>query len=71
MKTKLKFRCDSVTRTVDHVNASLTVVTSGSEENASYFKYTPNGTLNLHVVNLEAGKMFEPGKEFYVEVSEA
>ncbi len=48
-------------------NITLHAVTSGSEENASFFKYTPGGTISLSVVNAETAAPFEKGKEVYVD----
>jgi tRNA U54 and U55 pseudouridine synthase Pus10 len=45
-------------------------VINGSAENETFFKYTPGGELNLAVVNIEAAKQFEVGKEYYIDISE-
>ena len=45
----------------------LSPVVSGSEENKSFYKYTPSGTIDLQIVNDEATKQFEVGKEYYVD----
>lgn len=49
----------------------MTPVTSGSKENDEFFKYTPGGTLNLSTINATAAKMFEYGKEYYIDISPA
>lgn len=49
----------------------LSPVTSGSDENASFYKYTPGGSLVLSTINQAAFDQFTVGKEYYVDVSEA
>jgi hypothetical protein len=48
--------------------AKFTAVTSGSEENKSFFASTPSGTIELATV---APDVFEPGKDYYVDFTEA
>lgn len=45
----------------------LQPVTGGSEENEKFFKYTPGGKIELHVVAPATLKMFEVGQEYYVD----
>lgn len=59
----------STTKEVAHIE--LYPVTATSAENAEFFKSTPNGKIELHVVNLDAAALFEPGKEYFVDFSEA
>jgi hypothetical protein len=49
----------------------LSAVTGGSAENESFFRYTPNATVDLQTVNEDAAKQFEVGKEYYVKFSKA
>jgi hypothetical protein len=46
-------------------------VTSGSEENKEFFKYTPGGNIKLSVLKTEALEGFDPGTEFYVVLTPA
>lgn len=69
MKTRCKFRCDSITDNGDNFNAAFSVVYNGSPENKEFFKYTPGGQLTLNVVN-NAVK-FEVDKEYYLDLTEA
>lgn len=46
----------------------LMPVTSGSEENKSFWKYTPSGKIEINVSN-ESVATFEVGKEYYVDFS--
>lgn len=48
----------------------FTAVTGGSPENESFFKWTPNASVELATVNQEAAKKFTPGKEYYVDFTE-
>lgn len=50
---------------------TLYPVNGNSEENASFFKWTPSGKIELGVLNPEAAKQFEPGKEYYVDFTPA
>lgn len=45
----------------------MSAVMSGSDENKTFFKWTPSGKIELATVNPEAGKAFELGKEYYVD----
>jgi len=71
---RAKFRVISVSD-AGHGDGSRQVtmeaVTSGSTENESFFKHTPSGHLNLGVMNEEAGKVFEFGKEYYLDFTPA
>jgi hypothetical protein len=42
-------------------------VSGNSEENKSFWKWTPSGRIELSVVNTEAAEKFEVGKEYYVD----
>lgn len=73
--TRAKFRCDAVasnktTAGVTH-NITLRPVTNGSDENKSFYQYTPAGSIELTVVTQGVADMFEPGKEYFVDFTEA
>lgn len=67
-----KFKCDNVE---DHPDCqqktiALSAVTSGSEENKSFSKYTPSGLLYLSVsYETTAVDFFVPGEEYYLNIS--
>jgi hypothetical protein len=42
-------------------------VTSGSEENKSFYKWTPGGNIILSTINPDAAVQFIPGVEYYVD----
>lgn len=48
----------------------LQPVTSGSEENKSFWKYTPSGEVRFHICNPEA-MVFEAGEEYYLDFQKA
>lgn len=52
-------------------NIGLIAVTSGSEENEQFFKYTPAGSVSLQTINESAANAFELNKEYYVTFEEA
>ena len=63
MSVRAKFKCVSVTNHVGQASVHLEPVTSGSDENKSFYKYTPSGKIELSTINPEAAKQFEPGRE--------
>ncbi|UQN10383.1 hypothetical protein [Deinococcus sp. QL22] len=74
-KTRAKFFCSSVTLHSSDPSHGKSVklhpVNSGSEENKEFWKYTPAGEITMTISNPDAAKMFEPGKEFYVDFTPA
>jgi len=43
----------------------------GTDENNTYAKFTPSGQLSLTITNPDLLGKFEPGKEYYLDFSEA
>jgi len=69
---RAKFQCDSVTnfRTSQEVN--LRAVNSKDGDNADFSKYTPSGSLNIHIsAEAPAFNAFTPGKCYYLDFMEA
>lgn len=71
---RCKFICSQVSKRLDYYkgkrflfNYEFSAVTSGSEENKQYFAYTPSGSLN---VGSFVDDLFEPGKEYYLDITE-
>lgn len=65
---RAKFVCWN--KTTDETGAShikLSAVTTGNKENEEFFKYTPSGIIEMGVVNSEAARQFEQGKEYYID----
>jgi hypothetical protein len=46
-------------------------VTTGGEENQKFYEATPSGSLELGVLNEDAAKFFELGKEYYLTFDKA
>lgn len=72
MTVRAKFKVQSVTEQEGGLKtATLHPVTSGSPENAEFFKWTPSGSIQLGTLNPAAAAQFVPGKEFYVDFEPA
>ena len=52
-------------------NVELKSVYEGSAENKEFWKWTPNGQLNLGTINPSAAEYFEVGKEYYLDLTKA
>jgi len=64
---RCKFRCVKK----DGIGLGFEVVTTGSPENESFFKWKPSGRLEFYVVNAAVAKQFELGKEYYLDITPA
>ncbi len=71
MSVRAKFKVESVLQTQNGHSVQLQPVTTGSEENKTFYKYTPGGKIELSTVNVAAAEQFVPGKEFYVDFTPA
>lgn len=71
MNVRAKFRVESIETSVSGSTIKMQPVTSGSEENKQFFKWTPSGSLNMGVVNPEVAAAFVPGAEFYIDFTPA
>lgn len=49
----------------------LTPVTDGSDEDKRFYASTPTGSIELGVLNKEAGDRFELGATYYVDFTKA
>jgi len=67
--TRAKFVCQSVTDHGDTKSVVLMPVTGGTDENKSFWKYTPSGKIEMSVMNPDV--KFEPKKSYYVDFTEA
>lgn len=73
---RCKFKCDSVEKSVQWdknaaemlFTAKMTAVYNNSPENADFWKWTPTGSFQVSCVKYDR---FEPGKEYYLDISEA
>jgi len=74
MSTRCKFTCIEVTKRKHwdpnksefHYDAKFSAVTSGSDENQEFYAATPSGTLTVQTYLPD---MFEPGKDYYLDIS--
>ena len=72
MDVRCKFKCVKKSIMEGNVGSvEMAPVTSGSEENQKFFKWTPWGKLEFGSINEEAMKQFEPGKEYFIDISPA
>lgn len=71
MSVRAKFKVDSVTNNEHGGSVKLSPVTSGSEENEKFFKWTPWGAIEIGTVNADALQQFKPGAEFFVDFTAA
>lgn len=72
MTVRAKFKVRSVVEYEGgNKEAQLEAVTTGSAENAEFFKWTPSASIKLSTLNPTAAAYFVPGKEFYVDFTEA
>ena len=77
IRVRAKFRLNSYETQLDYRtkeelrSLKLSVVTDGSPENKEFFKYTPNGHIEIGVLNPSAWKQFELDKEYYVDFTPA
>lgn len=67
MSVRAKFKCTSITHGEDSSSVVLSPVTNGSEENKTFYKWTPGGSIGLNILSKETAENFEPGKEYYVD----
>jgi hypothetical protein len=67
-----KFKVGSVTDFGNNNHdVAMSPVTSGSEENKSFSKWTPSGKIEMHITNPECIGFFQAGEEYYVEFRKA
>lgn len=66
---RCKFKCTSKIQHEAGYEIHMAPVTGGSTENEKFFKWTPSGGLNFGTINEDAAKQFEPGKEYYIDIT--
>lgn len=72
MSVRAKFRVTKVEHSEGDAHvAHLSPVTTGSDENKAFYKWTPGGSITLSTINAEAAAQFVPGKEMYVDFTQA
>jgi hypothetical protein len=73
-QVRAKFVCDGIQDNPECESKSISFspVTTGSEENKSFSKYTPSGSVHLNIsYETEASNFFEGGKEYYLDFTAA
>lgn len=69
---RAKFVVDSITQHRGGKSVVLVPVTSGSDENKSFWKYTPSGKLEMFMnEGVEAADAFAVGQEYYLDFTQA
>lgn len=68
---RAKFICRAVVKTESGHDITLEPVTCGSQENETFYRYTPWGQIRLGTVSDDAAKQFVVGEEFYVDFTPA
>ncbi len=68
---RAKFKVEQVTHCEHGGEVQLQAVTTGSDENKTFWKYTPSGIIKMHIDNASALEVFKPGQEHYVDFSPA
>jgi len=64
---RAKFKCIEKNQNEGGFSLKFQPVTSGSEENDRFFKFTPWGDFTMGTINGDAAKQFEVGKEYYLD----
>lgn len=71
-KVRCKFVCENVTNYEHSKTAKLRAVSGNDGENKDFTQYTPSGNIDVSFTNdAAAAELFEPGKSFYVDFTEA
>jgi len=70
MSVRCKFKVDSVTKTATNgATVAMSPVSTGSDENKKFFKWTPSGELKFQTINDEAADQLVPGAEYYIDIT--
>ena len=64
---RAKFKVDSVKQFEQRGEVELSAVTTSSEENEGFWKYTPSGTIKMQIDNEEAMDCCKPGQEYFFD----
>lgn len=72
-KVRAKFRCHFIQKSDDDSSRTIHMspVTSDTEENKAWSKYTAGGLLQMHISNPGAFEQFEQGKEYFIDIQPA
>lgn len=71
-KVRAKFVVEKISKTRHGGHEiQLVPVTGDTEENKTFWKWTPAGKIEFYCINDEAVKQFEVGKEYYIDFTPA
>jgi hypothetical protein len=69
---RAKFVVDMISKTrYGSHEIVMSPVTATTEENKSFWQYTPSGSIKFNCVNTNAVEQFEVGKEYYIDFTPA
>ena len=71
MSIRAKFMVVEKIETTAGYTVKLSAVTSGSPEDAEFFKWTPSGVITLSTITDSTALGFKTGKKYYVDFTEA
>ena len=71
MSVRAKFKVVSRTQLEKGYVVKLQAVSSGSDENKTFFMRTPTATVDMQAVADAVAAKFDPGTEFYVDFTPA
>lgn len=72
MSVRAKFKVNSIKQQSGAAySVELFPVTSGSEENHAFYKWTPSGRIELLTINADAAAQFEVDAEYYIDFTRA
>lgn len=66
---RAKFRCDAVLD--EYVSMAPVYSDDPNSENKKFTDATPAGTFAMRVTNPETASFFEPGQEYYLDITKA
>jgi len=71
MTVRAKFKCTVVSHnyTDNAMVVKFQAVTAETEENKTWSKWTPTGSLEMYVSNPEVFNQFEEGKEYFLDIT--
>lgn len=68
---RAKFTCTTIDPAEGGVTITLEPVFDGSDENRTFFAYTPWGEIRIGTVNPEAARQFRVGHAYYIDFTPA
>jgi hypothetical protein len=71
MNVRAKMTCESKTPYGEGFAVTLRAVTADTDENKTWAKYTPSGSVTMQIDNPSAADAFEAGKTYFVDFTPA